>query len=221
MGRVAASRQESKVIRFLSIFLCVLSACATPRAAARMGTMTTLSNAAPGDKLCPHHVPERVCTLCHPELIPKFKAAGDWCVEHEVAESQCFKCHPELSFEPLPALPEGADLKRIAEAGEDVPSLAEHAVAGKFTVFDFYADWCVPCRAIDQHVYALLQRRTDIAVRKLNVVSWDTPLAKRHLARVPALPYLVVYGREGKVVASIAGLDLDALDRAVGEGKAP
>ena len=71
---------------------------------------------------------------------------------------------------------------------------------GKVTLFDFYAVWCAPCRKIDAHVFPLLGQRRDLAVRKLNVVSWETPLAERYLKNVPSLPYVVVYGKDGKKV---------------------
>jgi thiol-disulfide isomerase/thioredoxin len=150
--------------------------------------------------------------------VEKFKAARDWCGEHAVPESQCYECHPDLSFEPLPALAQGADLRKLSEAGEDVPELGAHAVQGKVTVFDFYADWCPPCRKVDAHMYGLLNGRTDVAYRKLNVVSWDTPLAKRYLGGVPNLPFVVVYGKDGREVARMTGLDLGALDKAISEG---
>jgi thiol-disulfide isomerase/thioredoxin len=185
------------------------------------GTISSLSAARSDDAtFCDHRVPADVCTRHNPGLVAEFKKVGDWCPEHGVPESQCFECHPDLSFEPLPVVPAGADLSRLSVRGEDVPSLEAHAVAGKVTVFDFYADWCAPCRKIDAHVFALLQKRADLAVRKLNVVSWNSPLAKRYLARVDKLPYVVVYGRDGKLVRGITGLDLEALDRAIAEGGA-
>jgi thiol-disulfide isomerase/thioredoxin len=159
-----------------------------------------------------------VCTRCNPELVSRFKAVKDWCGEHGVPESQCFECHPDLSFEPLPTLGPDADLKKLSLQGEDVPDLTPHAVAGKVTVFDFYADWCAPCRKVDAHMFTLLNQRPDVAYRKLNVVSWETPLAKRYLAGVPNLPHLVIYGRDGRPVRSVTGLDLAALDAAIAEG---
>jgi thiol-disulfide isomerase/thioredoxin len=178
-----------------------------------------LQSAHPED-LCEHRVPKDICARCHPEFAAKFRAAGDWCAEHQVPESQCRACHPDLSFAPPPSLPPGADFSRLSQGGEDVPSLEEHAVAGKVTVFDFYADWCGPCRAVDAHVVQLINSRSDIAYRRLNIGGWETPLAKRHLAAVPTLPYVVVYGRDRKPVRAIAGLDLGALDHAVDEGAA-
>ncbi|MBM4381447.1 MAG: thioredoxin family protein [Deltaproteobacteria bacterium] len=104
-------------------------------------------------------------------------------------------CYPDLTFEPL-------------------------AVKGKVTVFDFYADCYAPCQKVDRHVYGLLQQRQDVAVRKRNVVSWDSALARRHLPGVAGLPYLRIYGRDGRRVGHVNGLDLAALDRAISEGAA-
>jgi thiol-disulfide isomerase/thioredoxin len=197
--------------------------CASSRAASEPahGELSTLSTASrPDATFCEHRVPQEVCTRCNPSLIPRFKASKDWCGEHGVPESQCFECHPDLSFEPLPTLAPDADLKKLSLHGEDVPDLTAHAVTGKVTVFDFYADWCAPCRKVDAHMFGLLNQRQDIAYRKLNVVSWETPLARRYLASVPNLPYLVIYGRDGRPVRSVTGLDLAALDAAISEGAA-
>jgi len=195
--------------------LLALISCSPARPTTH-GTITTLSAASSTDSpRCQHKVPKEVCTRCNPALIPKFKAAKDWCPEHDVPESQCFECHPDLTFDPLPPLPQGADLVELSKEGEDVPSLDAHAVKGKVTLFDFHAVWCAPCRKVDAHVFQLLGRRTDLALRKLNVVSWETPLAARYLKDIPSLPYVVVYGRDGRRVAAVAGLDLEALDRAI------
>ena len=198
------------------IALCLAltcAACATPNAR-RAPTVPVAAH--PNDR-CVHGVPCETCVKCHPELAAKFQAAGDWCPEHHVPESQCGLCHPEVIVPP-PAPPAGADVVHLVDAGQDVPSLEPHVVRGKVTIFDFYADWCGPCRHVDEHVFDLLKRRTDVAYRKLNVVSWETPLAKHYLANVPSLPYVVVYGKDGKPAAKISGLRLDDLDRAIALG---
>jgi thiol-disulfide isomerase/thioredoxin len=200
----------------LAAAFMLLSAPSVRAAEHEHGKITTLSAAKSKDfERCKHKVPKEVCTRCNPRLVPGFKEAKDWCPEHDVPESQCFQCHPDLNFDPLPALPEKADLLEISREGEDVPALEPHAVKGKVTVFDFYAVWCAPCRKIDAHVFALLGKRADLAMRKLNVVSWETPLAKRYLKDVSGLPYLVVFGKSGKRVATVEGFDLEKLDKAI------
>lgn len=206
------------MVRVASLLLLALAACAT---SSPHGRVTPLTTSAEDLSLCAHQVPAATCTRCHPEKVPEFKAAGDWCAEHEVPESQCLICHPDLNFQPLPALPPDADVGRLSDAGEDVEALEAFVVPGKVTIFDFYADWCGPCRKLDAHVFGLLQTRQDLALRKLNVVSWETPLAKRHLADVKSLPYVVIYGRDGQRVKAISGLDLSALDAAIAKGSQP
>jgi len=198
-------------------------ACATsPPPHVEMGTLSNLSAASTANyERCPHGVPKETCAHCNPALVPKFKAVGDWCPMHDVPESQCFKCHPDLNFDPLPGLPAGADLVELSKQGEDVPSLDAQAVKGKVTLFDFYAVWCGPCRKLDAHVFPLLGKRGDLALRKLNMVSWETPLAERYLKDIPGLPYVVVYGKDGKKVRAVSGLDLEALDHAIAEASGP
>jgi thiol-disulfide isomerase/thioredoxin len=204
-------------LTFLTLSVLAATACASSPPV-KHGTITTMSAASsPDSPRCEHRVPREVCTRCNPALVGKFKAAKDWCVEHGVPESQCLECHPDLTFDPLPPLAPNADLRELSKEGEDVPSLEAHIVPGKVTLFDFYAVWCAPCRKIDAHLFALLGKRGDLALRKLNVVDWETPLARRYLKSIPNLPYVVVYGKNGQRVGAVAGLDLPALDRAIAE----
>lgn len=177
--------------------------------------MATLPPAA----LCEHRVPKESCVRCQPELAPRFQQIGDWCPEHDVPESQCHPCHPGLTFTAVPPLPEDADLLHLSRMGEDVEALEAHLAPGKVTLFDFYAHWCVPCRDVDAWMHELLARDDRVAVRKLNVMSWESPLAKRHLRSVDSLPYVLVYAADGRRVRAIAGLDLEALEAAVEEAR--
>jgi thiol-disulfide isomerase/thioredoxin len=211
------------VLFIVALPLLLLSACASsPPAASGHGTVSELSAATTTDApRCEHRVPKEVCTRCTPSLAAKFKAARDWCPEHDVPESQCFECHPDLTFDPVVPPPPGADVVHLSKEGEDVTDLATHAPRGKVTLFDFYATWCGPCRKIDTHVAGLLARRADLAVRKLNVVSWETPLAAHYLKDAASLPFVVIYGRDGRRVDAVAGLDLEALDRAIEKAGRP
>jgi thiol-disulfide isomerase/thioredoxin len=113
--------------------------------------------------------------------------------------------------------PAGADVRVIVEQGEALPALEPHLVAGKVTVFDFYATWCTPCQKVDAFVYPRLT--SDVAIRKINVVDWDTPVAKQWLGSVPELPYLVIYDKQGRRHAAISGGKLRAIDRAIAEAR--
>jgi thiol-disulfide isomerase/thioredoxin len=204
--------------------LCALLGCSASSspppgtAGTRHGKLSELSRVEGEIVLCEHDVPEKVCTRHHPELIAQFKRAADWCAPHAVPESQCLECHPDLSFEPLPKLPAGTDIAWLSKAGEDVPNLAPHAVKGKVTVFDFYADWCAACRKVDGYVYKRLAAGdAALAYRKLNLVEWESPLARRYVEDVPSLPFVVIYGRDGKLFRTLHGADLDSLDRAIAE----
>lgn len=114
--------------------------------------------------------------------------------------------------------PAGLDVTWISRGGEDVP-LESHRAPGKVTVFDFYAEWCGPCREVDRTMVSILQEHDDVALRKLDVADWDSAVAKRYLADVPSLPYVVVYGKSGARVNAISGLHLDDLRAAIEEGR--
>ena len=103
--------------------------------------------------------------------------------------------------------------------GGDERSIESVLVPGKITVVDFYADWCKPCVQIDAHMARVMRGTPGIALRKLDVVDWDSPLAKQHLQNVPNLPYVIVFGPSGKKVDAISGLDLDRLDQALARAR--
>lgn len=124
------------------------------------------------------------------------------------------------AYLPWKKAPAGADVKEIATDGQDVPSLEKHLVPGKVTLFDFSAKWCEPCRALDEHVLALISKRDDVAYRKLDVGDWDTPLGERYLEGITKLPYVIIYDKQGRRVKAITGLDLDGIDRAIDEAAA-
>ena len=203
------------------LFASVLvAACATaaPKTPTPHGKLTEMSRVEGDIVFCSHKVPENVCTKHHPELVAQFQRAGDWCAPHKVPESQCFECHPDLTFEPLPKLDAEADVVWLSKQGEDVPSLDAHAVKGKVTVFDFYADWCAACRKVDGHVYKRLAGGDKtLAYRKINIVSWESAVGQRYMKGVPSLPLILVYGRDGKLSKSLHGADLTALDAAIVE----
>jgi copper chaperone CopZ len=115
---------------------------------------------------------------------------------------------------PHPEYPAGADVAWLSRDGAAVGPLPKLRARDKYTVFDVYADWCGPCRSVDDHLRDVVTARPDVAVRKLNIVDFDTPLAKELGSRVEVLPYVVVFTPAGKRI-DIAGADMGKLDKAL------
>lgn len=89
---------------------------------------------------------------------------------------------------------------RIITRGEEVV-LEEHVVPGKYTVFDFYAAWCPPCRVLSPALERLAAvQAASLAIRKVDIVDWTMPVAAQH--GVESLPYLVLFDPQGRRVAT-------------------
>jgi len=119
------------------------------------------------------------------------------------------------SYVPWSKPKEGSDVKEVAKDGEDVANLTPHLAPGKITIVDFSAKWCEPCRSLDEQVLDLIEKRSDLAYRKLDIGDWDTPLAKRYLKGVKELPYVIVFDKSGKEVQKVTGLHMDQLEAAL------
>jgi len=85
-------------------------------------------------------------------------------------------------------------------------ALADHLVAGKTTVFDFYSDFCPPCVAMTPKLEKLHQSRADVVVVKVDInrpgvkgIDWKSPVAQQYKLR--SIPHLKVFGPTGKLVA--------------------
>lgn len=98
---------------------------------------------------------------------------------------------------PAPAAGVGApDIADLAANGEVVEL---DPVAGKVTVFDFWAPWCQPCLVLGDSLTALARKHPDrLAIRRINVVDWDSPASNRYLNPGSFnLPHLVVLRADG------------------------
>ena len=122
------------------------------------------------------------------------------------------------AYQPHRPFPEGADVIWISKNGEDV-DLEAHEVPGKVTVFDFWAPWCEPCRLLDDVLAGIVVDGSGISLRKLNIVDWESPVARHYLVGVSQLPYVVVHSTMGDRVDEIVGLDVDRLRRAIEAGR--
>lgn len=91
-----------------------------------------------------------------------------------------------------------ADIEHISQ-GRRV-EIERHLVPGKLVLFDFYADWCMPCRVIKPQIKDLASRFSDrLAVREIDVINWDSPVARQY--GIGSLPHLKLFGPEGSLLA--------------------
>lgn len=80
-----------------------------------------------------------------------------------------------------------------------VVDLLPHISKTGYTVFDFYADWCAPCKKLNE---SLLEMKAvygeKLHVVKLDLVDWKSELAVHH--QIADLPYLMVYDQNQKLL---------------------
>ncbi len=114
--------------------------------------------------------------------------------------------------------PEFPDLDaRLVSRGARV-ALEPHVVRGKVTLFDFYADWCAPCQLTDVWIRRWMLEDPILALRKIDVVSWESPVARQYLgAAGDELPHFVVYDTEGRHRGVVQGARLRTLRRLLDE----
>ena len=85
-------------------------------------------------------------------------------------------------------------------------ALKDYLVTGKTTIFDFYSEYCPPCRALRPLLRKLHRKRDDIAVVKVNInrpgvvgIDWGSPVAGEFGLR--SIPHLKVFSPDGKLQA--------------------
>jgi thiol-disulfide isomerase/thioredoxin len=106
---------------------------------------------------------------------------------------------------------------RIISKGEPL-NLRDHLVPGKYTLFDYYADWCPPCRELTPRLEELARRHPQIALRKIDIVDWSHPVAGQQ--GVHDLPYLRLFGPDGRLIQE-GDATLEDLERLFGFQAAP
>jgi len=73
---------------------------------------------------------------------------------------------------------------------------------GKTTIFDFYSDYCPPCKKISPLLRKLDEKRDDIAVVKIDInrkgvrgIDWAAPVVRQFGIR--SIPYFIIYDASG------------------------
>jgi len=108
--------------------------------------------------------------------------------------------HGSLEIKAGPSI----DVSEAAKGGASF-KLGDVLVPNKITVLDFWAEWCHPCEHITQALSELSAKYQNLAVRKIEVPSFDTPVAMEHLKGMSALPIVRVYDGQGVLLRELVG----------------
>jgi thiol-disulfide isomerase/thioredoxin len=118
----------------------------------------------------------------------------------------------------------GADVADVGSGGQRVDLTP---VAGKLTIFDFWAEWCAPCKELEPALVDIARANPNVAIRRVEVPDWDSPVAAQHLTRGGySLPHLKAYDEKGNIVLEQSsapgklGALIDAV-RALAAARAP
>jgi thiol-disulfide isomerase/thioredoxin len=106
---------------------------------------------------------------------------------------------------------EGIDAAVVSHRDEFEPT--ESLAAGKYTIFDFGADWCTPCRVAEKRLKNYLGEHQGVAVRAAAMEgvtpdeTFALPVAQQHLKNAAGLPYFLLYSPDGKQLYRGQNLD--------------
>lgn len=110
---------------------------------------------------------------------------------------------------------EGLDIKTLTGGGKI--NFYNNISKGKITIFDFYADWCGPCKLYSPKVERLLLENKNLALRKVDVVNWQSALARQLTKnyRIPASPFTLIFDDKGKLLGRVEGNNIGKLKEIV------
>lgn len=98
------------------------------------------------------------------------------------------------------------DAQEVVLSHGDPVDLTEHLVQGQINVFDFYSEFCPPCRRIAPHLRQMDIERSDITVTKVDInrpgvkgIDWQSPVARQF--KLQSIPYFRVYDAQGRLLA--------------------
>jgi copper chaperone CopZ len=108
---------------------------------------------------------------------------------------------------------EKAELDIATASHGEAFELAHHLAAGKITLFDYYADWCGPCHLLTPKLERLLLKYDDLALRTVDISTWESEAAQQ--ANLPGLPYVRIYGPQGKLLGSVQGNQIQEVEEVI------
>lgn len=112
-------------------------------------------------------------------------------------EAERARSRPSGQQAPAQVVELGNKVRDVRENGSptDIATLLK---PGQITIVDFYADWCGPCQRLSPSLVNLAARNTDVYLCKIDIVAFDSPLAKQY--RLESIPHVRVFDRAGRMV---------------------
>lgn len=103
----------------------------------------------------------------------------------------------------------GLDIEMVK--GGNKMDFKKYLAKGKITLFDFYADWCAPCKLYSPKLERLLLENPGLALRKVDLVSWESELAKQltKAYKLPSLPFTLLFDENGKLINKVEGNNIE------------
>jgi len=137
--------------------------------------------------------------------IPGYASIGfQWEVPIAFSQTQEESPHSH-SHKPAPTSKGSGDIQDLATGGASF-DFSKAAVPGKWTVIDFWADWCEPCHIIDELLQEVANHDKNVAIRRVEVPDFDAPVFQEHLKGVPGLPVVWILDENGKIVEKLEGV---------------
>lgn len=94
---------------------------------------------------------------------------------------------------------------RVVSHGQQI-TLSDYCIPGKTIIFDFFSEFCGPCRMLSPKLEKLAMARPDLALVKVDInrpgmqgIDWQSPVAKQF--GLQGIPHLKIYGPDGQLVA--------------------
>lgn len=104
----------------------------------------------------------------------------------------------------------------VIKGGKKI-KIKEHLTAGKITIFDFYADWCGPCKVFSPKIERLLLKYPTVILKKVDIVTWKSDLTKQLTKeyQLPALPFILIFNDKGKLLGKIKGNYIEKVEEVI------
>lgn len=72
-------------------------------------------------------------------------------------------------------------------------------VGNRYTVVDYYAHWCPPCRKLAPFFKELPEKFTNVSVVEVNIDKWGSPVCQKE--KINSIPFVVIYDPSGREIA--------------------